>query len=640
MVIIRLFLLFCLLSCSAVAVDHTDFIKNIDNNNWNKAKENASELKTLAIWLELYNETNPNFYQLKDFIKKHPNWPKISILKQKIEENKFIGAKNTDILAWFSAHPPITINGKKKYITLLSDSKLRTRYIKEIWKEAVFSPKEEQHFLNLYSKKLVKSDHIARLDYMLFNKNPEQAKRLLKYVSKEALPLYKARISIQKGDTSIIKKYKNSQKYPGILYDIAKFYNKKNDEVNLTKVLKLSSKIRSPYQRYFWGMKSRVLRDLIIDSDYDSAYLLASSHGNVSNSDYSDAEWMSGWIALRFLNKPKLAITHFNNMYKRVKRPMSVSRAAYWLARSYEKLEDKANSNYWYEVAAKYYTSFYGQLAVCKVNDCQVDIPDDPKATSADKEHFKNNILVNAALVLHKSKKHNNLVQSFLTKAIDNSRSLAETALITKLGFDLNHHHLSVEAAKHASYKDIQIIHSNYPILKSVYKEHKLDSALVMALIRQESVFNHRAVSSAGAMGLMQLMPFVAKETASDLKVKYRKDKLLTDPHFNTKLGTSHLNKLTTCYQPSYILSIAAYNAGDKAVQKWLDNNGDPRLMDDKLEDIIDWMERISFHETRNYVQRVLEGKSIYHLLMNTKETKLPIISDLTYGSGEDCPVN
>lgn len=639
MAIIRLFLLFCLLSCSAIAVDHTEFIKNIDNKHWTEAKKNSSELKILATWLELYNETNPNFYQLKDFIKKHPNWPKISILKQKIEENDFIGVKNSDVLAWFTANPPITINGKKKYITLLPDGKIKNRYIKEIWKEAVFSQKEEKQFLKLYNKNLVKSDHIARLDYMLFNKQPEQAKRLLSYVSKEALPLYKARISIQKGDISTIKKYKDSKKYPGILYDIARFYNKKNDEVNLTEVLKSSSKIRSPYQRYFWSMKSRVIRDLIIDSDYTSAYLFASSHGNVSISDYSDAEWISGWIALRFLNKPKLAVTHFNNMYKRVKRPMSVSRAAYWLARSYEKLEDDANSKYWYEVATKYYTSFYGQLAVCKVNDCQVNIPDDPKPTAADKEHFRNNILVNAALILHKSKKYNNLVQSFLTKAIDNSRSIAETALITKLGFDLNHNHLSVEAAKHASYKDIQIIHSNYPILESVYKEHKLDPALVMALIRQESVFNHRAVSSAGAMGLMQLMPFVAKETALELKIKYRRDKLLTDPHFNTRLGTSHLNKLTTCYQPSYILSIAAYNAGDKALNKWLINNGDPRLMDD-IEEIVDWMERISFHETRNYVQRVLEGKSIYHLLMNTKETTLPIISDLTYGSGEDCPVN
>ncbi|MCT4635693.1 MAG: lytic transglycosylase domain-containing protein [Rickettsiales bacterium] len=637
---IRLLLLFWLLSYSAIAVDHSDFIKSIDNKKWAEAKKNNPKLETLVTWLELYNENNPSFYQLRDFIKKHPNWPKIYILRQKIEESDFTSVKDVDALAWFNANPPITNNGKKKYITLLSDGKKKTRYIKEVWKEAVFSQKDEKQFLKLYGNVLVKTDHIARLDYMLFNKNPDQAKRLLHYVSKEALPLYKARISIQKGDNYTIKKYKDSQKYPGILYDIARFYNNKNDENSLIQILKSSSKIRTPYQRYFWTMKTRVIRDLIIDSDYNSAYLFASSHGNISSSEYSDAEWLSGWIALRFLNKPKLAITHFNNMYKKVKRPISVSRAAYWLARSYEKLQDNANSNYWYEVAAKYYTSFYGQLAVCKINDCQVNIPDDPEPTPADKEHFKNNILVNAALVLHESKKYNNLVQSFITKAIDNSRSLAEIALITKLGFELNHHHLSVEAAKHASYRDIHIIHSNYPILESVYKEHRLDPALVMSLIRQESVFNHRAVSSAGAMGLMQLMPFVAKEAAADLKIKYRKDKLLSDPHFNTQLGTAHLNKLTTCYNPSYILSIAAYNAGDKAVQRWLDNNGDPRLMEDKLEDIIDWMERISFHETRNYVQRVLEGKSIYHLLMDKNKTKLSIMSDLTYGSGEDCPVN
>ena len=154
-----------------------------------------------------------------------------------------------------------------------------------------------------------------------------------------------------------------------------------------------------------------------------------------------------------------------------------------------------------------------------------------------------------------------------------------------------------------------------------------MDQALIMGLIRQESVFNHKAISSAGAMGLMQIMPHVAKETAKNIKTHYHKNNLINDPHFNTKLGISHLEKLLKEYDESYVLTIAAYNAGGKAVNGWIENNGDPRSFKN-YEDVIDWMEKITFHETRNYVQRVLEGKNIYNILLK-KGTKLSILQDL-----------
>ena len=632
---IRLFLLLlCFLANLALATDHSNFVKAIENKDWNKAKAANSELSTLVTWLELTSEPKPSFYKLKNFLNQYPHWPRAEELKRKIEENNFKDCKNSDVLQWFNAHPPKTIPGKKKYLSLLSDGELKTKYIKEVWKEAAFTKEEQDNFLKSYGAAVSEHDYKIRLDYLLFNKKIDQANRLLDRAQKDLIPLYKARIAIQQGDLKALQQYKNSSNNIGILYDIASVYNKNKDEDNLVKILKISSKINSSYQHYFWSMKAKMIRTLIQEQDYKTAYLFASSHGDLGKAEYSEAEWLAGWISLRFLNKPEQALIHFTNMYHKVKRPMSVSRAGYWLARSYEALKDDINSKIWYENAAKYYTSFYGQLAVCKTNNCEVNIPNDPEIKDTDIKNFNNNNLVKSARILHKTKRYSHLVQEFLLHAVDNSKQLGEIALITRLGFDMNHHHLSVEAAKHATYKDVYIIHSNYPILKSVYKEHELDPALVMALIRQESVFNHKAVSCAGAMGLMQMMPHVAKETAQNLKVAYKKDKL-SDPHYNTHLGTTHLDKLVTCYEPSYILSIAAYNAGDKAVQKWLDKNGDPRMMND-VEDIVDWIERISFYETRNYVQRVLEGKSIYHLLM-TKTTKLPLLSDLTEGSGKNC---
>lgn len=644
---IRLFLvLICFWANSAISADSSNLIKLIENEDWKNAKKAAPQYSSLLSWLEFNNETNPNFYDLKKFIEQHPNWPQISNLKRKIEESNFKDCKNSDLKAWFEKHPPKTISGKKKYLSLIEDEKLKAKYVSEVWIEANFTKADEEEFIKKYNKFLTKETYISRVNNFLFNNKTEQASRALSYIPKDMASTYKTRIEIQKGDlanprTSKMLGMTHNSTLPsttdvGILYDIATMYNKIDDEDNLLKILKTSAKIKSPYQHYFWNMKVKLIRDLIKDKDYKTAYLFASSHGDLGKSEYSEAEWLSGWISLRYLNDPKLAITHFTNMYNKVKRPMSVSRASYWLARSYELIGDDINSKLWYKEAGKYFTSFYGQLAICKTDDCQVNIPKDPLITELDRKQFDKNIIVNSAMILYKTKKYKHLVQPFLLQAIDNSENLAEISLITKLGMDLNHQHLSVEAAKHASYKDVLIIHSNYPILKSVYKDHSLDPALVMALIRQESVFNHKAVSSAGAMGLMQLMPHVAKETSKHLNLQYRKEKL-SDPHFNTHLGTSHLDKLVTCYNPSYILSIAAYNAGDKPVLKWIEKNGDPREMDN-IEDIVDWIERISFYETRNYVQRVLESKSIYHLLM-TKQTKLPILSDLTTGSGESCAV-
>ena len=619
---------------SALADELAGFTHAIDKQNWNKALTEAKLLKspalqTLTTWLKLTKESNIDFKEITTFIKQHPHWPEQELLKRRVEESNFNNAKNAEILTWFKANPPQTIIGKKKYVSLLSNSPLKNQYIKQIWLEANFSKDEEMSFAKTYG--MTSSDYLKRIEYMLFNNNLEQSNRLLSMIPAKSRSIYQTSIGLQQGKNVALIQYQKldqtSKNNLVLLYSLARFYEGKKDDNNLIHILKISSKISGPNQGFFWTMKAMLIRDLIKREDYKTAYLFASSHGTTHVKKSCEAEWLAGWIALRFLDNSKLAITHFTKMYNIVKLPISLARGSYWLGRSYEKLNDLVNSKTWYETAAKYYTGFYGQLARCKLNNCQVKIPADPKIAQHDIELFNNNAIVKAALALYKTK-YNYLVQNFLFQAVDNSKHTGEVALITRMGFKMNHYHLSVEAAKHASYKDMLIIHSNYPILKSVYKDHEVSPSLVMSLIRQESVFNHRAISSAGAMGLMQLMPHVAKETASKIKVSYNKNKLLDDPHFNTCLGINHLDKLLKKYDNSYILTIAAYNAGDKAVRQWIDDNGDPRLMRN-IDQIIDWMEKISFYETRNYVQRVLEGKSIYYLLMNNK-TKLPILDDLT----------
>lgn len=627
-IFIYIFLNFIIVNC-ANALHTTNFIQDINKQAWDQANIEAKKLKspnltTLVTWLKLINDKNPDFYQLKAFIDSNPNWPDIKVLKQKIEENDFKNTKNNDVLNWFKNNPPETFIGKKRYLSLLDDGDLRKNYIQEIWQKANFTKEEQSKFLQEYSSEITKADHLKRIAYLIYNNKLDQAERILSLIPQNNRELYETSIAIQRGKT-----VKINQAYAKdiiILYSLSSYYNNEKDDEQLTKTLTYASNIKDENQLYFWKFKSKLIRNLIQEKHYYTAYLFASTHGNIDCKDYSEAEWLSGWIALQYLDKPKLAVTHFTNMLEKVKKPISISRANYWLARSYAKLNDSKNTQYWYALASKHYTTFYGQLAACKINECIVDVGDDPEITKEDYKYFKNNPLVDIALILHGSD-YSKYVQKFIYKAIDDSKTLGEVALITRLGFELNHDHISVEAAKHASYNDMHVIHSNYPVLDSIYKEHELDPALIMALIRQESLFNKRAVSSAGALGLMQLMPHVAKETAKKINISYKKDKLTDDCHFNTMLGIHHLDKLLASYDNSYILTIAAYNAGDKPALQWIEKNGDPRNMTN-IEKIVDWIESITYYETRNYVQRVLEGKSVYHLLINN-EKKLPILDDL-----------
>ncbi len=140
--------------------------------------------------------------------------------------------------------------------------------------------------------------------------------------------------------------------------------------------------------------------------------------------------------------------------------------------------------------------------------------------------------------------------------------------------------------------------------LSSQARKQRLDPAWVFAMARQESAFNARARSSAGAMGLMQIMPATGRRIASDLNVSLKENWRLFDPKLNARFGTHYIRKMLDQLSDHPLLAIAAYNAGPHRVRKWLPDAG-------TLEADI-WIENVPFHETRNYLQRVLAYTAIY----------------------------
>ena len=139
----------------------------------------------------------------------------------------------------------------------------------------------------------------------------------------------------------------------------------------------------------------------------------------------------------------------------------------------------------------------------------------------------------------------------------------------------------------------------------------KLDRCIVYAIVRTESGFDQGDMSSAKAVGLMQVTPGAGRDTAKRFGLTYDWKRLTSDPVYNTQLGAGEISALLKDYRGSYILTFAGYNAGRGRVEQWVAAHGDP--LDPKV-DAVDWVERIPFAETRNYVQRVMENLQVYRV--------------------------
>jgi soluble lytic murein transglycosylase len=157
----------------------------------------------------------------------------------------------------------------------------------------------------------------------------------------------------------------------------------------------------------------------------------------------------------------------------------------------------------------------------------------------------------------------------------------------------------------------------------------EIDRSIVYAIARQESEFNQRDVSPAKAVGLMQVTPAAGRDTAKRFSVAYDWNRMVMDPVYNTQMGAAELSALLVDYRGSYIMTFAGYNAGRGRVQEWVARFGDPR---DKRVDPIDWVERIPFSETRNYVQRVMENMQVYRVRFGAS-TRATIEADLRRGA-------
>ncbi len=607
----------------------------MEKSNWKDAKKVAKKARAKSIynfieWRHLLTLGNKaTFTEYKQFIEKFEDYPRLDRIKYLAEHKISLNNQTPDeIINWFQKYQPISGFGEM----MLGESLIKNgnkdkglKLVKKGFIRADLSKGDLIYFRKKFKNYLSKDDYIKRADYLAWENKYWDLKRMLRYLPKDFQSLYTARqLLMTRGygvDAAIKKVPQKLKNDPGLNYDRLKWRRKKGRvDSSLEILLKIKNTKDYMIRPDKWWVERFILaRSLIYKKRYETAYKLTSNHALSEGPEFAEAEWMSGWIALSFLNDPLLAKNHFINFYNNVGYPISLSRGAYWLGRTFEKLKNYDESNKWYLEGSKYLTTYYGQLSHMKVKpneSYQLD-----SLMELDKSYiqeFYNKKLVATVYLLHelkKSKYTKHILRYLANEDIDKGSEI----LAAKLATDISRFDFAIQVSKIASYQKRFHNKYNYPIISTPTKvgNRKIpESALILSIIRQESEFDISANSRVGAQGLMQLMPYTAKTVSKQAKLGYSKSKLTKSPEYNINLGSFYIAGLILEYDGSYPFAIAAYNAGPKRVKYWKKLNKNPQK---NQIDYVDWIELIKFKETRNYVQRVLENFNVYRYILSQK---------------------
>jgi soluble lytic murein transglycosylase len=377
--------------------------------------------------------------------------------------------------------------------------------------------------------------------------------------------------------------------------------------------------------------RAAIVRRVLREGRSSEAYRYASQHHLTTGSDFADLEWLAGWIALRQLRDADRAIAHFRALWEDVATPISKGRAGYWLGRAYEAKGDAARAREWWRRAAEHPTSFYGQLAADRVGlDVTAALAARDGAADWRRGSFADGDTARAIILLQRAGEPA-LARRFLVSLAEAQTRREDVAAVGALALALDRPDAAVAVAKAAARRGEIVMDLYYPVTDMARAEGPVEPAFAKAIARQESEFNSEAVSRAGARGVMQLMPATAQAVARDLGLQYDRGRLTTDPVYNARLGKAYLARRLAEYGGAHILAAAAYNAGAGRVNEWIGRFGDPRRPE---VDPIDWIEAIPFSETRNYVQRVMEGLHVYRARLGAPASPVGFAAALTNPRG------
>lgn len=604
---------------------HDDAVRLADN------AQDPLPAKVLR-WMRFAAPNGGTFPEIIGFIRDNPEWPGANALRKQAEKVIAESLDDAGIAKWFDENPPTSSDGILFYVEALlrTDRADRaTKVLRDAWAAYPFTGTDDQAIITRYADILRTKDHQAHADRLLWEHDVEGAKRMKALVGDDYAALIDARLALADSGADVqaaLNRVPGSLRdEPGLLYDLARNLRKANDDAGAADIL-----ARVPYAKdrddKWWTERNLVARRLMDKGDEALAYKVVLAHCPKEGAGNADAYFLAGWLALR-LNRPDDALRHFQDLGRGSTSPITKARSAYWSGRAAEASGDASSAKKFYMTAVNYGTTFYGQLAASRTGEHSgAQLPSAPNVGASDTQAFERRELVRVARDLAQIlPREDNRMGPFLRAIGNSAKGAADYSLSARLAKDLGAPDIAIAIAKQAVRDDVYLIDVGYPVIRLGVAQP--EPALVHSIIRQESTFNTDIVSPVGARGLMQLMPGTAKLIAKKLNVaKHTDAKLITDPAYNVRLGSTYLSDMIDRFGGSYILAVASYNAGPQRVSEWMNVYGDPRS---PSVDPVDWIERIPFAETRNYVQRVMEAMLVYRARLNGANAALDLASEL-----------
>ena len=623
------------------ALDH---LKNRRRTEATETKNAITDplAKKLVEWAILRNDDGgADFSRYMAFINANPTWPSVSTLRRKAEAILFQDRHEpSTIRAYFATNKPLTAKGKLALARALlaqGDRKGADALARDVWRNEQISQEVELKVLEQFGDSFTRADHKARMDRRLYEKDDTEAGlRAAMRLGGNEPAIAKARIAMlgKGGDKKLVEAVPTAAHNDiGFKFAKAAMLRRADKATEAAAVLATVPQLDETHDLDEWWLERRLLvRKLLDEEEYKKAYMVARDATPPSQSNYrADQQFTAGWVALRYLNDPATAAAHFQKVTEGAENPISMGRGLYWQGRAAEAMKKTQEARSYYQAAARHSTAYYGQIARAKAGLGEIALNPPPALSAADRAALAKSELVRAAELLY-AVDARDLVAIAMADLGDKSNDLPTLAMLGDLAAKYQDPRGMLLVGKLALARGHPLDHHAFPTVGlPAYTAigPEVEPALVYSIARQESWFNPKTVSSANAMGYMQVTPAAGKYLAKKFNVTYDQKRLLSDMVYNLQMGAAELGDVIKDYRGSYIMAFAAYNAGRGRVREWVSRYGDPR---DPKVDPIDWVERIPFSETRNYVQRVLENVQVYRVRFGGSP-RLLIEADLRRGA-------
>ena len=604
------------------AIDLARKAKTTEATVIEKTIGDAAAQKLVEWFILRHPDADAKFNRFAAFIADHPNWPGVGLMRRRAEARLWQERSDAATVRNFTDDQPTSAKGRLALARAFLTEGNRdgaVRWAREAWRSDELSERAEAEAFEAFRDLLTSEDHRARMDRRIGAKDFSGAKRAAQRLGSDELSIVKACAAV-KADASkalelldaVATAARQDLGYTLCRIQWMRRHDRIEEAANL--MLGAAPDTMALQDTDEWWRERRMLARKLLDlGKSHTAHQVVREAALPASENYrADFHFMSGWIALRYLDDPATARTHFAHIDDGSANPIVLARANYWRGRAAEAAGDSNAARAFYQAAARHTTAYYGQLARAKIGIEKLELRAPPPAEAAGTSVLADEI-VRAADMLYEIGERDAVV-SFAVDLAEQCRDPATLAALGELTLRRNDARAMLELGKTALARGVAVDHYAFPTIG--IPQHtpvgpEIERSVIYSVARTESAFDQRDKSSANAVGLMQVTPEAGRDTAKRFGVAYDWDKMVSDPVYNTQMGAAELSALLKEYGGSHIMTFAGYNAGRGRVRDWVKQFGDPR---DPNVDAVDWVERIPFAETRNYVQRVMENLLVYRI--------------------------